>query len=119
MITGSRKITSYEAIKSELNQIEGITILLHGGAKGADTLAERWAKENQIPTKIIRPDYAKFGGRYAPLERNKKLVSEAEKVIAFYNKTKTGGTAHAANEARKQSKLMKEIILNQTQKSLF
>jgi len=59
------------------------THILHGGAKGVDTLADRYATENQLPKTIIKPDY-KNRGKHAPLIRNTELVQLADKVICIY-----------------------------------
>ena len=37
------------------------TEIISGGAKGIDTLAEKYADENNIPKLIIKPEYAKYG----------------------------------------------------------
>ena len=47
----------------------GITEIISGGAKGIDTLAEIYANKNNIPMRIIRPEYNKYK-KAAPLKRN-------------------------------------------------
>lgn len=85
------------------------TKINHGGANGADTLAEQWAKENEIETRIIRPNYKTTYGQKAPLMRNIILVRESKMILAIYNTNyRRGGTMHAANEAIKQKKPLLE-----------
>ena len=64
LITGSRNFKDVAAFKLAMEEVQkrqnkNITILLHGGAKGADTLAQNWAEEHKLPTQIIKPDYQK------------------------------------------------------------
>ena len=60
-IIGSRKFTDWVRFQYEMLQIFGpvldFTLIISGGAKGADTLAELYADRNGIKTKIIKPDW--------------------------------------------------------------
>lgn len=109
LITGSRKLTNYETVKRAIQELETreglkITMLLHGGAKGADTLAENWAAEKGIKTQVIKPNYEEHG-KAAPLIRNKELVKLADITLALYaTETRTGGTGHTASETIKVGK---------------
>ena len=49
VIAGSRGFNNYNYMKSQLNNYN-ITYIISGDAKGADTLAEKYAKENNNPT---------------------------------------------------------------------
>ena len=77
------------------------TELVHGGAVGADTMADEWAKENGVPRHVIVPKYAHRNDRRAPLERNKLIVARATALIAFSHRN-SAGTAHTIREARTQ-----------------
>lgn len=49
-------------------------VLVHGGAEGADTIADRiWTGWGRA-THTIRPDYAKHPPKVAPLVRNQEMV---------------------------------------------
>jgi len=125
MVTGSRQYTDYEKMSLVLYKYcSGASVIITGGAFGADRLAKRYAQENGIKYGEIRPDYARYGSKAAPLRRNLELVSRADKVIAFYMHTRKGGTLHAAKEAARQGKLVVEIIggeenVNDAQGTLF
>ena len=59
-VIGSRSFTDYDLLKSELDKIREvseITCIVSGGAQGADILAERYARQNRIPTQIFYPDW--------------------------------------------------------------
>jgi predicted Rossmann fold nucleotide-binding protein DprA/Smf involved in DNA uptake len=39
------------------------SLIISGGAKGVDTLAEEWAKTENIPVEVIKPDYLRYNCR--------------------------------------------------------
>lgn len=111
-IIGSRDFTDYELLKNYLKDIN-ITQIISGGAKGADSLAERYAHENNIPVQIFKPDWNKYG-RVAGIVRNKQIVEAAEMVIAFWD-SKSRGTKNSIAAARKMNK---EVLVIEFQKVL-
>lgn len=76
----------------------GTFTIVSGGADGADTFGERYAKENGLKTIIHLPDY-KTHGRAAPIIRNKNIIEDADIVVACWNK-KSRGTANAIGLAK-------------------
>jgi hypothetical protein len=104
-VIGSRTFDNYEEVKRTLSAID-ITLLVSGGAKGADTLGEQYAKENNIPTKIFLPDWEKHG-KAAGFIRNTDIINEAELVVAFWDNY-SKGTLDALTKAEK---LNKKIII--------
>ena len=60
------------------------TEIVSGGAKGIDTCAENFAKQNGIPMKIFLPEYEKYG-KTAPLKRDIQIVDYADTVLAFWD----------------------------------
>ena len=86
-IIGSRQFSNYDLLKETVLQIIGDTALdnisfVSGGAKGADTLAEKLAEELNIQILVFKPDYKKFR-KGAPLIRNKDIVSNSDIIVAF------------------------------------
>lgn len=69
-----------------------ITALIHGGAKGADTLAGEWADKNGVPTEVYLANWARDGKSAGPL-RNLRMLMEGKPdlVVAFPGGK---GTAH-------------------------
>ncbi len=119
LITGSRGANSesdYKRLKEAIEKYAPETsLILHGGAIGADQLAQRFAEEKGLATKVIRPDYRKHHPKVAPIIRNTLLVDAADKVIALYKSSKKGGTLDTAKKAAKQEKLLLEILEDQIQ----
>jgi hypothetical protein len=72
-VIGSRGFDKYTKLKEAIDQIEGVSVVISGGAKGADSLAERWAKEKGIETVIHKPDWAMYA-RGAGVVRNELIV---------------------------------------------
>lgn len=105
-VIGSRAWANREKLFAALDD-RGPTEVVSGGAGGADTLAEEWARSRGVPCTVIRPDYAKHG-RGAPLIRNKEIVERADAVIAFWD-GKSRGTLNAIGHARKAGKDVKIV----------
>jgi hypothetical protein len=107
-IVGSRSFDDYKLMEKELLPLIGsIDTIISGGAKGADSLAERFADNYFIPTIIFKPDWNKFGKR-AGFIRNKDIINNADKVIAFWDR-KSRGTSNSIDLAISQNKLLKII----------
>ncbi len=111
-IVGSRNFSDYPKFKQLVVQWlkkNGIKpenlIVVSGGAKGVDKLAERFALEETKNKPIIfLPQYSLFSAkeqRKAPLARNQQIVNESERIIAFPTKDSTG-TYHTINLAKKK-----------------
>ncbi len=110
-ITGSRKYTDYEELKRVVKSLAPNTeVIISGGAKGADQLAARYAKEHGLELEEIRPDYKRHFAKVAPLIRNSEIVAKADKVIAFYYQTQSGGTLDTAKKAMAAGKLLAEVL---------
>ncbi len=113
LISGSRKLsdnTTYTELEKVMSTLTP-TQILHGGAKGVDTLAAQYATKHKLPQTIIKPDYTK-GGKYAPLMRNTELVKMADKVVCIYatDKVRQGGTGDTYRKAMKAGKLAAELV---------
>ena len=89
LVCGGRDFTDEELVNRILNQFynehgqEYITII-HGGAKGADSLAGKWGKESGVPVEVYPADWKKHGRAAGPI-RNKQMLDEGKPdiVIAF------------------------------------
>lgn len=100
-IIGSRNFDDYDLLTKTLNDFS-IDLIVSGGAKGADALAERYALLNNIETLIFKPEY-KLYNRGAPLKRNLQIIDASDFVIAFWD-GKSRGTKHAIDYALSQNK---------------
>jgi hypothetical protein len=66
------------------NQAYHITLVIQGGARGADKLAKEWAKAYGVPCHEYPADWNRFG-KSAGVIRNKQMLDEGnpDLVIAF------------------------------------
>lgn len=86
---------------------EGIQILqpdvvLTGGASGVDEIADRVARELNVPTLKMLADWK--GGAKAGIERNKDMLKQAHKVVAIWD-GESHGTMHMIGIAKAANKL--------------
>lgn len=91
-IIGSRNCINFDAKQIEEELPAHCTQIISGGAGGVDSVAKKLADEKQIPIKIIKPDYKRYGRR-APLVRNLQIVKNADMLLAFWD-CASRGTAH-------------------------
>jgi hypothetical protein len=59
-------------------------VIIHGGATGADTLAQAYANDRVIPTLVFKADWDKYGRAAGP-KRNAAMLKQGKPdlVIAF------------------------------------
>lgn len=110
-VVGSRDFDDYELLCKQLDPIE-IRSIVSGGAKGADSLAERYAQEHGIPIKVILPNWQLYG-RGAGMVRNQAIVETACMVVAFWDGS-SKGTANSIDHARKLSKSLMIVRYEET-----
>ena len=101
-IVGSRTFSDYELLKTTIDQIPTPSLIVSGGARGADTLAEQYARERGIPTKIFLPDW-KLHGKVAGFIRNELIVKECDFLVAFWD-GKSNGTRNSISHAKEMKK---------------
>ena len=82
LIIGSRTITNFDLTG---HVPEETSLIISGGAKGVDTIAEQYADSHGIEKLIIKPQYEKFG-RAAPIKRNEEMVELADTVLAIWGR---------------------------------
>jgi hypothetical protein len=77
-----------------------ITLLVHGGAQGADNMGRLWARERRIPIRAYMAEWDKYGGTAGPI-RNRKMLEEQlpQAVIAFPGGSGTRHMVKIAKEA--------------------
>jgi hypothetical protein len=100
MFTGHRDATCDEAWLLGASISHPDAIWLHGGALGFDRQVEAYAREHDILTLSVPPDYKNYPGKMAPLVRNVRMLDCADGVMACYDGRLTGGTAQVVREAK-------------------
>jgi len=83
------------------------TLVISGGAKGVDTLAENWARENGIEVQIFPADWARYG-RGAGRVRNHDIIQSCDQCIAFWDGN-SKGTKHSIDLCKKYRKHLRVV----------
>lgn len=107
LFCGSRTWPDYIAVREEvrnLRDVIGDFIILHGGARGADTFADLAGVALSMQRHEVLPDYGRYSPWTAPKIRNTTMLDmQPEMVVAFLDGY-TGGTldciAKAVNNFR-------------------
>lgn len=84
LVCGDRNWTNGAAIMRELKRMKP-QLVIHGGARGADTLAGEAAKSLGIKVKVFPAQWDKFQRAAGPI-RNQQMLDEGKpnKVLAFH-----------------------------------
>lgn len=105
-VVGSREFKNYNQLEFEVRHRVGEEDwIVSGGAMGADSMAQRLAKQEGGTILIHYPKWHNDKGIYIPsagFDRNRKIVEHSDVVMAFYQKGRfgQGGTANTAKWAR-------------------
>lgn len=99
LIAGSRGINNFSLAEYVDKDVD---LIVSGGAKGVDTIAEDYADKKGVSKLILRPDYKKYG-KAAPLIRNEKMVDICDKVLIIWD-GRSRGTHHTIDYAQKVGK---------------
>lgn len=79
IIAGGRDYTSYAGLEDAVKQAGfEIAEVVSGGAKGADSLGESWAKNNKIPVKKFIPNWNDTNHPDAVVKFRKNPWTDAE-----------------------------------------
>lgn len=101
IIAGGRDFNDYNLLKSKcdfyLSKINEEVEIVCGGAKGADSLGERYAKEKGLSIRYFYADWDLYGNS-AGYRRNVEMGNYADALIAFWD-GKSKGTKHMIDYA--------------------
>jgi hypothetical protein len=84
LVCGSRDFVDEAVIREELARLSLRTTIIHGAAPGADTLADRIAKELGLRVRPFPADWDRYGDSAGPI-RNQQMLDEGKpsRAIAF------------------------------------
>lgn len=124
IVTGGRHYADFKYLFQTLNELAftpfinddysavfEITLLIHGGATGADTLAGLWAYNNGIRAQVYQANWEKYGAAAGP-RRNYRMLSEHRDalVVVFPGGR---GTENCVETARKLKMRIKDLRYSQ------
>jgi len=98
-VVGSRSCSDYALVERTLDAAGPVGKILTGGHKGADSLVRTYADKHGIPLTVINPPYRSHGDE-ATMERDKLLLAQADRLIAFWD-GRSRGTNYTTHLARR------------------
>ncbi len=66
LVCGGREFANRQMLDETLNRVHlerGITLIISGGARGADAMAEGWAKAEGVPCDVYQADWTGLGAK--------------------------------------------------------
>lgn len=86
-------------VLTTMHALFGFGVVIHGAARGADMLADKWARERRIAVEPFPARWTQFGNRAGPI-RNAEMLKRArpDMVIAFPGGTGTAHMCRIAND---------------------
>lgn len=118
-INGSRSFTNYDYFKRVMNRLyppSELIYIINGGAKGADALALKWAKERNIDEnliEIIKPQWnvedpitgEKIFDKSAGMKRNIVMNEKCDRLVSFWD-----GESPGTRQAIKHAHFIEKIV---------
>lgn len=125
IVSGSRSITNYDLIAAVLNSMKNVECIIEGGARGVDSLAKKWALENnikciEVPAKWddmsppVKKKYNRYGKEYnalAGFKRNEEMIKLGDTLLAFWD-GHSPGTNHMIETAKSHGRNVILILVN-------
>lgn len=105
-VVGSRTWKDWIAVLKTIHELKP-TLVISGGAAGADNMGRDAARRLNIPVEIHYPQWAVYGKRAGAI-RNAKIVERCDKLVAFWD-GESKGTKISIDMAEKAGKLLKVI----------
>lgn len=104
LVCGGRDYNDRERLFAALDAAHAhkpVTLVIHGAAKGADTLAGEWADARGIPVQAYPADWKKLGLVAGPV-RNERMLREGKPdgAVAFPGGNGTADMVRRAEAAR-------------------
>jgi hypothetical protein len=108
LVTGDRRWTDYDAVWRELAKLPTGTVVVHGAARGADSLADKAARRLGFEPRAYPADWEQYGLAAGPI-RNRLMLKEEhrpgepiDRVLTFHGDLPNSkGTRDMVGAARK------------------
>ena len=109
LVCGSRTWTDARAIGARLSRLPAGTTIIHGAARGADSLAGRAAARLRLPVEASPADWA-GEGRAAGFLRNRRMLDTRPNLVLAFWDGRSRGTLDCVEEATRRG-IPVEIVL--------
>lgn len=113
VVAGGREFNNYHMLKTVLDHLlhgkltSDKVIIVCGGARGADKLGERYAKERGLEINYYLADWDKHG-KSAGYKRNAIMADNSDATVAFWD-GKSRGTKHMIDLTSKAGNLLRTV----------
>ena len=111
LIAGSRSVTDFDFTPYVSTDTD---LIISGGARGIDRIAERYADEKGISKLVLRPNYRLYG-KAAPIKRNEVMVALADALIIVWDGV-SRGTKYTLEYAKKKGKPVTLVLYEKKDK---
>lgn len=106
IVAGSREFNDYKLLEARLihffhGKTPSEVEIVSGGARGADKLGERFAKETGCKLTIMNADWDTYG-KSAGYRRNAEMAKYAEACVIFWDGV-SKGTKHMIELAKREN----------------
>lgn len=100
LVCGSRHFKDKDLLEDVLKEIE-IDTVIHGMARGADTLAGEYAKSNGIPVLQFPALWETYGRRAGPIRNAQMLKDGHPELVVAFRGPNSRGTQNMLDQAEK------------------
>ncbi len=107
IVTGGRDYSDYERFSKEMTKM-GPTLVIQGGAPGADALARRWAEEHGVKCETYPAEWGKYGKSAGPMRNEEMIRANPEAVVLAFPGGR--GTAHCISFARYAGRAVYQVL---------
>ena len=87
-VFGTADFMDKELFTLEMDK-EKMDVLVVGGKKGPDQMAQNYALNNEIQTQVFLPNYRRFG-KQANYHRNVEMIRNSHRILIFWNQRSRG-----------------------------
>jgi hypothetical protein len=101
LVCGSRSWDEHGPVRRRVADFPPETVIIHGGAAGADWFASIAASQSGLDQVVYPPNWKRHGRRAGIVRNLAMLDAQPDLVIAFWD-GKSAGTRHTITEARKR-----------------
>ena len=99
IVTGSRYWTDRKAIYDRLDFLRP-GLVVHGGARGADAIADEWARKHGVPSHPERAEWKRYGPAAGPIRNGRMLRRFPTAEVSAFPLPRGSGTQDCIAQAR-------------------